>query len=218
MLIDHLRIWTFKDSEFPQTDSFYPRLSFLNIPVDFFLPSWIFSWILHFKFNPLSMQFVYLWDFLSFSPSLCTHNRKHFHHPIVSSNKSSTVSSFMDTQSEEFWGNYQTYGTLWAMLEQTSSAILIIITANTFYSLFYWWMSKTCMGFTISEGWNLWLFASLSLEAIETSIYSSTLEMLLTSFVFGDIIIHISNFKLRIIFQNKREFAMLTNCMLDQWN
>lgn len=26
----------------------------------------LLAWILHFKFNPLSMQFVYLWDFRSF--------------------------------------------------------------------------------------------------------------------------------------------------------
>lgn len=94
------------------------------------------------------MQFVYLWDFRSFFPSLCTHNTKHFHHPIVSSNKSSTVMCIhLYGWIQEMSKNYQTYGTLEAILNGANKklTILIIITANTSLT-FYRLMSKTCMG------------------------------------------------------------------------
>lgn len=41
-----------------------------------------FVWILHFKFNPLSMQFVCIYGiFIQFSPSLCTQRHQSIHFP-----------------------------------------------------------------------------------------------------------------------------------------
>lgn len=99
------------------------------------------------------MQFVYLWDFRSFSPSLCTHNRKHFHHPIVASNKSSTVMcihllyGYRREDAEKLSNIWNAGGdTEWRKqvaqnpYHNYCKYFLLLL----FLPAVHWWMSKTC--------------------------------------------------------------------------